>query len=227
MSTTLAAVPSRSPWLHRLHGGDPYEGFDAAAYPLDLQGWNGTHPLLVEIVQKVRPEVVVEVGSWKGQSAVTFARELQRLGPGRTLLCVDTWLGGLEHWRERTRPDFFPSLRVRHGYPGLYWQFLANIVHSGVQDVVVPFPNTSLNAARWLLHEQVRADVVYIDASHEENDVFADLTYYWQVARPGGIVFGDDLGWPGVRAAVDRFVQQQGVQVGVRDNLWVLQKPSV
>lgn len=223
---TMAPATSPSPLLQRLHEVDPYAGFDADAVPLDLQGWNGTHPLLTEIVQKVRPRLVVEVGSWKGQSAVTFARALQQLGPGRTLLCVDTWLGGLEHWRNREQPDFFASLRLQNGYPTLYRQFLANVVHCGVQDVVVPFPNTSLNAARWLLHEGVAADVVYLDGSHEENDVFADLTYYWQVARPGGIVFGDDLGWPGVRAAVDRFVQQQGVPVGVRDNLWVLQKPG-
>lgn len=225
MPTAPPRATARSPLLHRLHAVDPYAGFDASAWPVDLQGWNGNHPLLAEIVQKVRPEVVVEVGSWKGQSAVTLGKELDALGPGRSLLCVDTWLGGLEHWRNRAQPDFFASLQLRHGYPSLYHQFLANVVHAELEHVVVPFPQTSTNAARWLLLEGIQADVVYIDASHEENDVHADLVYYWQVARPGAIVFGDDLGWPGVRAAVDRFVQANGLQVGVRDNLWVLQKP--
>ena len=53
------------------------------------------------------PLLLVEVGSWKGQSSVAFAKHLKQLGPDHRLVCVDTWLGAPEFWtwglRDRSR----------------------------------------------------------------------------------------------------------------------------
>lgn len=229
--TTLSTPPapstvSPSVLRQKLHRIDPYAGFDPQPYPSDLQGWHGDSPFFGELIRAVKPGLVLEVGTWKGQSALNMARELDRLGPGRQLVCIDTWLGAIEFLTDHDDPDRYRSLGHLHGYPTVYYQFLANVVHAGLQHVVVPFAQTSTNAARWFLQHGIGADLVYIDGSHEENDVYADLVYYWLVAKPGAVVFGDDIGWLGVRNAVTTFARENGLQPRYRDdNFWLLQKP--
>ncbi|MEZ6037733.1 MAG: class I SAM-dependent methyltransferase [Planctomycetota bacterium] len=218
-----ATIAGRPDLLRRLHHVDPYEGFDPSPWPLDLQGWNGQNPFFGELIAALDPKLVIEVGTWKGQSAVTMAKALQLRGPGRALVCVDTWLGAVEFIGKHDDPE--RALGMTHGYPSVYYQFLANVVHEACDDVIVPFAQTSVNAARWFLQHGVQADLIYIDGSHEENDVFLDLTYYWQVAKPGAVLFGDDLGWAGVHAAVAAFAAQNGIDWRTRDgNYWVMQK---
>src|SRR5262249_37008118 len=143
------------------------------------------------------------------------------------VICVDTWLGSIEHWQGCVRGwDIRPYLK--HGYPALYYQFLANVLHSKCEDLIVPVPNTSTNAARWLHRQQVTADLVYIDGSHEEDDVYQDLCNYWKLLRPGGVLVGDDWHafWFGVICAVNRFVRERDLPLQVVGQKWLLQKPS-
>ena len=43
------------------HKVDPFEGFDFASQPLDLQGGGGT-PILKQVFDTIKPKLVVEVG---------------------------------------------------------------------------------------------------------------------------------------------------------------------
>jgi len=99
-------------------------------------------------------------------------------------------------------------LQLEHGYPAVYRHWLANVLHYRVEDLVVPVPQTSLLAAKYFLAANVRADLVYIDASHEELDVLDDMRHYFHVLRgPRSAMVGDDWNWPTVRAAVTTFAQ--------------------
>ena len=77
------------------------------------------------------------------------------------------------------------SQRLWVSAAGLYYQFLANICHKGVQDWIVPIPTTSTIGARWLEYHKLQADLVYVDASHDEDDVYDDLKNYWKVLKNG------------------------------------------
>ena len=74
----------------------------------------------------------------------------------------------------------------------------------------------------------MRAELIYIDASHDEYHVYGDLVHYWQLLRPGGIMFGDDYGpdfFPGLVRAVDRFASDLGLSPEVIDRqYWLLRK---
>ena len=72
----------------------------------------------------------------------------------------------------------------------------------------------------------MRADVIYIDGSHEEEDVYADLVGYWELVRPGGVLVGDDWNWDGVRLAATRFAREQGLAVTQLADKWYLEKTS-
>lgn len=208
-----------------LHVADPYAGFDASAYPLDAQGWGSDSPAFRELLVQTKPRLVVEVGTWKGGSALHMAEIIAELGLATEILCIDTWLGALEFWTDSGDAERYGSLRLRHGFPTVYYQFLANICHRGHQARIIPFPQTSATGALWLRYFDLRASLIYIDGSHEEEDVFADLLAYWEVLTPGGTIFGDDYVWDSVRLAVDGFAREQRLKVEFLADKWILRKP--
>ena len=69
---------------------DPAVDAGHPSTPHDKHGW--MDPYIMRVFNKLRasaPLLLVEVGSWKGQSAIAFAKRLQQLGPAHRLLCVD------------------------------------------------------------------------------------------------------------------------------------------
>jgi hypothetical protein len=222
--------PSAERLALALHGVDPYEGFPYADYPVDLQGWHSRSAVFVELIEELRPASIIEIGSWKGASAVFMCEVMERREIPGAVICVDTWLGSDRAWQHAADPAF-GGLRqyMRFGRPvELYHQFLANVMHRGYQDRIVPFPNTSSNAARWLRREGVEAELLYLDGSHHERDVYYDLLDYWSLLKPGGVAAGDD--WqpahPGVERAVTRFASEVGSKIELRgETKWFVRKP--
>ena len=189
------------------HGQDPFANPPTTLRPLDLQGWRSQHVFLDDAVREWRPSIVVEVGTWKGASALHMAKAMGEHGVTGTVIAVDTWLGAVDHW---TDPGLFAELATEHGYPSLYRTFPANVLREGLADRVVPLPLDSVNAAELMRLRGVEADVVHLDAGHEEASVAADLAAWWSVLRPGGLFIADDYDssggrFPGVQRAVDAF----------------------
>ena len=209
---------------------DPYLDFPYQDYDQDLQGCGSHDPIFAQVIQAIAPSLILEVGSWKGASAIHMAELLKTYHPSPaqdfTIVCIDTWLGAIEHIDDSI--EFGIGKHRNYGYPNIYYQFLANVMYANHQDCIVPFPNTSIIAARFLRKYQIQADVIYIDASHEEEDVYMDLTSYWSLLRSGGVIFGDDwdagsLGY-GVICAVNRFVKEKQLNLQVQGNKWLIQK---
>jgi hypothetical protein len=210
---------------HAIHARDPYQDFRYGEIPFDDQGWGSKSPAFGTLVERVKPSLIIEVGTWKGGSALEMAAHLDRLGLQHSkILCVDTWLGALEMWGDQTDADRFGSLALKHGYPQLYYQFLANVCHKGAQGRIIPFPLPSITAAQWLSLRGVRAELIYVDGSHEEEDVFGDLLDYWDLLSPAGILFGDDYSWTGVKMAVDRFARERRIVLEHLEDKWLLKK---
>lgn len=208
-----------------IHPRSPYDGFDADAIAPQLQGWGSTDPIFQSILEQLNPKQIIEVGSWKGLSAIHMARVMKSLGRiDFEILCVDTWLGSYEHWLERDDPHFFASLALVNGYPTLYRQFLTNVVKCGQDDVITPFPLTSGQAAIFLERKGVQADFIYIDAAHDEDGVRADLVAYWPLLREGGVLLGDDYDQPPLAAAADKFAKETGIPLGTVGNKFLLVK---
>jgi hypothetical protein len=80
----LPLNPTRQVIIDRLwRGNDPCRGFPPHLFEYDLQGWNSQHPYLRECIQSLRPQVIVEVGVWKGGSTVFMLLLLLTPGWGR------------------------------------------------------------------------------------------------------------------------------------------------
>jgi hypothetical protein len=185
-------------------GVDPFVGYEPE-FPLDTSWSNGIPEISNQIFEHVfvnqhqRPSLIIEVGSWKGASAIKMTNYVAE---GGAIVCIDTWLGSYEMYQ-------FPDMYRKNGYPKVYYQFLSNVIHSGKQNIIVPMPITSNVAAALLRTWGVKADAVYIDGSHDYYDTKQDLENYWPLVKEGGVLFGDDYeGFPGVRRAADEFSAQ-------------------
>lgn len=159
-----------------------------------IQGWNSDSPIFKKLIDEVNPSIIIEVGSWKGASTVEMAKYTKA-----KIYCVDTWLGAVEFY---THPTKERDLMKRDGYPQVYYEFWNNIVSNGLENQVISMPMTSRMGVLLV----PKADLIYIDASHEYDDVKWDIENYMKLLKPGGVIFGDDYGneiFPGVKKAVD------------------------
>jgi hypothetical protein len=157
---------------------NPYTGFPKADHPTDFQGWGFNHPVFGLAIRTLRPQVIIEVGTWKGGSALAMAAALKENDIKGAIICVDTWLGSPEHLNDPKRNRTTPSLRYQWGYPRLYHTFMANVLSRGHEDTIIPYPSTSENAAKVFRTHKIKADLIYTDAAHEEEPVYNDLRNY-------------------------------------------------
>ena len=181
-------------------GDKVFEGIQPSGVA-NVQGWNSYQPLFKELIEKTRPTVIIEVGTWLGASAIHMAKICRELGLQTTIYCVDTWLGAEEFWTSKADTQE-RNLRQKNGYPQVYFDFLANVVQHECQDLIVPIPNTSTIGSIILQDRRVLADLIYIDGSHEYQDVKTDVLAYKKLLSPKGLMFGDDITWGSVKMAV-------------------------
>ena len=207
-------------------GTDVYDSF-VPTHPLDLQGWVGNQTIFEKLIDQQKPNVIIEVGTWKGKSAIMMANVVKRLNLNCKIYCVDTWLGAIEFWDWLSHtPE--RNLHLKHGYPQVYYQFLSNVVHTNNQDVIIPVPLPSNLGCKLLKRKNIQSQLIYIDASHETDDVYDDMKHYYELLSPGGIMFGDDYSWESVRNGVSKFVKEQNMSMdAIKEESvnWILKKP--
>lgn len=203
-----------------------YRAVDTGGLKADVQGWGDQDEIFDYVFRHWSPQVVFEVGTWKGASAIRMADIHRNNNIDGLILCIDTWLGSNELlWRV---PENRRMLMLRDGFPGMYLQFVANVVAVGHRDRIRHLPMTSTAAAELLSLFQLTADAIYIDAGHLEHEVYADMRAYWPLLKPGGIFFGDDYSasWPGTVRAVNRFAAETGLKLRGTDWKWMFIKPE-
>ena len=214
---------------------DPYKDFDYTQYPFDVDGFwesfNGktptndpsdNSPAFEKIISELRPNLILEVGTYKGKSAIHMANLTKKYEIPAKVICIDTFLGSAEHYHVNQ------DLKRKHGYPTMYYQFIANVMHTNNQDVIVPIPIDSLSEYRILKENGTIADMIFIDAGHFYESVALDIKLYWELLRPGGVMLGDDYcekTWPDVLRAVHEFFPDQ--KVYTEDNKWWVYKEPV
>ena len=186
-------------------GVDPFAAYQGGF--VDMQGWGYDHPWLAETVLALNPQVVVEVGVWKGLSTIHMADRLRSIYSSGVVVAVDTFQGSAEHWLGEHRVPMW------NGKPSLYDTFIENVRSCELENWVVPLPIDSINAAMVLRDLGVVVDMIHLDAAHDAMSVSMDLQAWWPLLRDGGVLIGDDYceQWPGVVQAFDAFAERYGV----------------
>jgi predicted O-methyltransferase YrrM len=176
------------------------------------EDWFNYQTVYSSVVNKFDNSTFVEVGSWKGRSAAYMAVEIINSGKNIKLHCVDTRLGGVEHQdMDCVKND------------SLYQEFLTNI--EPVKNVITPITLSSVDASK--LYEDASLDFVFIDASHEYEDVKNDLAAWYPKIKSGGIFAGHDFGWDGVYKALEEFKDSAGIAYKTDQSTycWAMHKP--
>ena len=191
--------------LDKLHKGkNPYLNFPASEW---AGVWYGDHGAQREIFAKsihlIKPSIIIEVGSFVGESAIHMAKFIKANALDCAILCIDTWYFGYDHFLGA--PE---KINMHFGRPDLFYRFMANVIQNNVQDVIVPFAIDSINGARVIKWLGLVPNLIYVDASHEAGDVRRDYEAYWDLLPPGGGMLVDDLTgyFPGVVKDFTEFV---------------------
>ena len=196
------------------HGVDPFAFYSASPSNVDMQGWNSKHPYLSSLVEKLRPLRIAEIGVWKGGSVITMANALRENDINGVVLSIDTFRGSPEHW---AKPELFKKMNVINGIPGIYDNFMANVIANSLQEYVIPFPVDSFTAFEVCKRNNLKFDLIHIDAGHEYSAVKNDLLNWSSTLNPKGAILMDDYCWDdeknvstmwhGVAKAVNEFVE--------------------
>ena len=153
----------------------------------------------------------LEVGSWKGMSSAYMAVEIANSQKDIEFYCVDTWEGSIEH--EQYGIDT----------SSLYDTFLDNM--EPVRKYYKSIRARSLQAVKQF--EDNSLDFIFIDASHEYQDVKEDIIAWLPKVKQGGVIAGHDylnVDFPGVEKAVHEVL---GDKITTEETCWVYEKNEI
>ena len=175
---------------------------------LNIQGWMREEALIYLAHMAEKSSSIAEIGSWKGRSTVAMAENTQGI-----VYAIDTWEGSDD-----------PPHRIelaQHPSGWLVEEFSRNVAHL---TNVIPCQMTSLCAAKHFLQTGEKFDFIFIDASHDYENVHADILAWRELLTPNGVFAGHDYAeWaPGVVRAVGELVpvfRIVGVTIWTTENL--------
>jgi predicted O-methyltransferase YrrM len=153
------------------------------------------------LADKVNASIVVEIGSWVGESTCLWADTIKHQ-PKPRVIAVD-WFKG----NPGTALD-----GIAHN-ENIYAIFKNNITELGFEKIVNTFYMTSKDASTYI--DDKYADIVYIDACHDYASVKQDIDLWLPKVKDGGIICGHDcesLTWD------ERYINQDvvdGIHHGV------------
>ena len=206
----------------KLLNADPYVGFDTKNRSVDLSGWMQIKPVDVfkTLILEVKPEIIIEVGTWKGLSAIHMGKIIKENNLKCKIYCVDTWLGCLRFLIDDNERM---NLQCLNGYPTVYYQFLHNVISCEMADIIKPIPNTSSIACQLFHHHKIKADLIFIDGSHSYRDVLLDIRNYQSLLNKNGVMFGDDYGkgFPAVIRAVNDYARIHDKEIETIMKYWI------
>jgi predicted O-methyltransferase YrrM len=188
----LADTPDGTEELRRrLRAGEPYFGPALAAQQgLPRRHWYMQRVVEAECQGREEPFQILEIGSWAGGSAITWAAALKEYNGGRgRVVCVDPWCSYFA--AEEADAHYYAVMEQALQSGDIFQLFLHNIRAGGHEDVIRVLKAPSDEALALL--GPGRFDLIFVDGDHSYAAVAADLASAAPLLREGGILCGDDL----------------------------------
>jgi predicted O-methyltransferase YrrM len=137
------------------------------------------------------PLKLLEIGSWVGFSALTWAEAIRMYVPKMgTILCVDPWVQYLPEG-DRAKATHYQGMHQAGMLDIAYSLFRHNIgVRSGPVRID-HFRGRSREVLPYLADRHF--DIVFIDGAHGYEDVKFDIAEARRLVKDGGFICGDDL----------------------------------
>ena len=162
------------------------------------------HALAASVIA-LRPDIVVEIGIFRGGSFVPMAMALKEVGKGIAV--------GIDPWSAQASIEGqIPVNAAWWGnldYNVIYKDFMAQINQIGLSDAVRIERKKSDDA-----RVPDRIDLLHIDGNHSDQAI-RDVERFGTSVRVGGLCFMDDIHWDGggVERACDRLIKMNFVKL--------------
>lgn len=218
----VASSATRQTLLDHVHGGvSPWDGFPPPQVGPLLwkdwnKGWDSSAEVFEHLIEQVRPRVIIEVGTFLGASATHMARVTRRLGLQSLIVCIDDFRGWPGYY------DQEKSAKMLNGDSMLLFQFMYNVQKANATDSILFLPFSTNTALGGLCDWGVYGDLIEVDAAHDFHSAWMDINNAYKILRPGGVLFGHDYAWDGVRRAVHSFARLNSLRVKLDGKHWVL-----
>lgn len=181
-----------------------------------IDGWFDFNLFYTSVVDRVPDNFVfVELGVWKGKSLAYFVVEAINKNKNGTIYAIDHWLGSEEHQKNSWAYD-----PLVDAIDGLYNEYNKNI--SSIRQYITDIRDTSTNASHRFADKSI--DAIFIDASHDYDNVLKDISHWYPKVTDTGIISGHDYDWPQVSAAVKDFANSHNLSITRYNNVWELVK---
>ena len=184
----------------------------------DIEGWFDFEDIYLKAIERINKRgKFVEVGSWKGKSACFMGEEIKASGKQISLQCVDMFRG---HFL------LVESDELRKSQDSFLEEFEKNMADAGVDEIVTAIPGWSVQVAIHKFKDNT-LDFIFIDASHQYNEVKKDLNAWFPKLKKNGLFAGHDYddNHSEVKQAVDEFVKTNGLEdkFSVSNNSWMIE----
>lgn len=168
---------------------EPYRSIKLLRTTLETWIFEENKKNLRNLILTRKPKVIVELGSLLGGSAVFQASLMPKDG---VLYAIDNWLiqTDLAFIIEEQKKIGIYDLQDK--LQDLYQKFLSNVINAGLANKIIPVRMNTLEAAKAL---DVKPDLIFVDASHDEKSVYEDIINWYPKLNKGGVMCGDDWLW--------------------------------
>lgn len=139
-----------------------------------LSGWLGHAPFASRLIEAIRPQTIVELGTHTGYSFFAFCEAVKKLSLDTALYAIDTWVGD-------THAGFYDE----HVYEEVKWlrdeEYPdAHLLRGQFDEHVETFPDNSI-------------EIIHIDGRHRYEDVEHDYTTWLPKLAPNGVILFHDV----------------------------------
>ena len=199
---------------------NPYTRYIGKDIKPNVIGWNGIGPTMLNRIRIKKPTTIIEVGSFLGHSTTILGNCRKEVDSEFIIYSIDTWLGSYEHWKKEQCNMLNLFNFYENGISSLYDQFIINVICNNLNNNIIPLPCTSNVGYSLLESFNIKADLIYVDANHETEDVYNDLKKYSRLLNNDGIIFGDDYLWDSVRLGVEKYCNEFNKTLVLEDNVF-------
>ena len=135
---------------------------------------------------------ILEIGCFEGRATCWMLQNM--LSDDGVIYCVDTFKGGQEH-------------------DGMDLSRLLDVFEENISACAEPtqevkiLENLSFKSLAMLIMAELKFDFIYVDGSHEIQDVITDACMAFQLLKPGGVMLFDDYeGTEDMKTAINTFL---------------------
>ncbi|MBV9404769.1 MAG: class I SAM-dependent methyltransferase, partial [Acidobacteriaceae bacterium] len=142
--------------------------------PHGVGNWSGHIPFARDLIDWLRPGVLVELGTHFGESYFAFCQAIVESGTGTEAYAVDTWQGDVH--TGAYGDEVFHDVESHNAE---HYGAFSHLLRMTFDEAASQFENDSI-------------DLLHIDGLHTYEAVLHDFETWWPKVRPGGIVLLHD-----------------------------------